>query len=141
MVRCSRVDESRWLLAVNSLIQMTMKKGVLDIQLMNRPGTRRSNAENNPNRCWLNNWIESLFVVDAILLRKSSNNPQSFVTSKRAIRVILMLENPLAGDNVGTRRPWYESPSAIVNKCLVFIHHCGPPIWISKGAAIIGRKR
>jgi hypothetical protein len=36
------IDETRWLLAVDNLIKMSMKKCVFDIELMNRPGFRES---------------------------------------------------------------------------------------------------
>jgi hypothetical protein len=95
MIRCSQIDETRWLLAINCLIQMTMKKCILDIQLMNGLGTRGSNAENNLDRGRFNNWTECLVVVNVVPLRKSTNNPSSFVTSKRAIIMMFMLEYPL----------------------------------------------
>jgi hypothetical protein len=37
MVRGGRIDEARWLLAVDSLLKMAVKKRVLHVQLANRP--------------------------------------------------------------------------------------------------------
>jgi hypothetical protein len=36
------IDETRWLLTVDNLIKISMKKCVFDIELMNRPGFRES---------------------------------------------------------------------------------------------------
>jgi hypothetical protein len=39
MLRPRRVDEARWLLTIDHLIKIAMEKGVLDVELMNRPRT------------------------------------------------------------------------------------------------------
>jgi len=62
-----------------------MKKHILDIQLMNRPCMRGSNAENNSNYGWFNNRTEALIVVNIVLMREPPDNPTSFVASKRTI--------------------------------------------------------
>jgi hypothetical protein len=43
---------------------------------------------------------ESLIVVDTGLLRETANHPARLVTSKRAIGVVLMAEDPLARHDV-----------------------------------------
>jgi hypothetical protein len=40
MVRGSRVDEARWLLAIHGLLQVTVKKHILHVWLVNWPGVR-----------------------------------------------------------------------------------------------------
>jgi hypothetical protein len=37
MVRSSRVDEARWLLAVDSLLKVAIKEGILHVQLAHEP--------------------------------------------------------------------------------------------------------
>jgi len=103
MIRSRRVDEAWRLLTVDGLLKMTMKKGVLHVELVDRPRARGSNAENNPDGGRFNNWTEGLIVVDAVLLRETPDNPASLVPSKRTISIILVLENPLASDDVGAR--------------------------------------
>ena len=62
VVGSRRVDEARRLLNVDRLVQMAVKKGVLHIQLMYRPGTRGDDADRLDNR------TERLVVVDVVLL-------------------------------------------------------------------------
>ena len=68
VVGSRRVDEARRLLNVDRLVQMAVKKGVLHIQLMYRPGTRGGDAEDDPDGGRLDNRTERLVVVDAVLL-------------------------------------------------------------------------
>lgn len=49
MIRMSRIDKPRRLLAINSLIKIVVKEGVLDIELMYRPRTRNNETEDNMN--------------------------------------------------------------------------------------------
>ena len=62
VVGSRQVDEARRLLNVDRLVQMAVKKGVLHIQLMYRPGTRGDDADRLDNR------TERLVVVDVVLL-------------------------------------------------------------------------
>jgi len=68
MIRCSGVDEAGRLLAVDRLVQMTMKKSVLHVQLVYRPSARSGDAEDDPNSGRFDNRTERLVVVDAVLL-------------------------------------------------------------------------
>ena len=97
-----QVDEVGRLLAVDGLVQMAVKKDVLHVQLMYRPGARGGDAEDNPDGGRFDNRAERLVVVDAVPLREATNNPYGFMTSQRAISIILVLEDPLPGDDVGT---------------------------------------
>jgi hypothetical protein len=40
MCRMSRVDETRGLLTIHNLIEMSMEKGIFNVELMNRPRVR-----------------------------------------------------------------------------------------------------
>jgi hypothetical protein len=46
----------------------------------------------------------------------------------------LVLEDPLAGDNVGAGRTWNEVLSVVVQECIVFGFHSLALIWISESA-------
>ena len=118
---------------------MSLQKGILHIELMNRPMTRYSKAKNSANGGRLDHMNESLVIIYAMLLRKSLNHPTSFVTSKRTIRMIFMLENPLSCHDISTRRPRNKTPSTIINQSLKLICHSCSPIRIRKCTAIIGR--
>ena len=68
MVGSRRVDETGRLLAVDCLIQMAVKKGVLHVQLMYRPGARGGDAEDDADGGRFDNRAERLVVVDVVLL-------------------------------------------------------------------------
>jgi hypothetical protein len=104
VVGSRQVNEPGWLLTVNHLVQMTVKKRVLHVQLMDRPGTRDGDAEDDPNGGRFDDRAKSLIVVDTVTLREATNYPSGFMTSQRTVRVELVLEDPLAGDDIGTRR-------------------------------------
>lgn len=44
-----RVDETLSLLIVDCLMEMSVKKCILRVQLVNRPGMRGSDTQDNPN--------------------------------------------------------------------------------------------
>ena len=142
MIRCSGVDEAGRLLAVDRLVQMAVKKSVLHVQPMYRPGARSGNAEDDANGSRFDNRTERLVVVDVVLLRKTTNDPPGFMASERAISTIFVLEDPLAGDDVGTWRSGYETPCAIIHERLVFVGHRRAPIWIGqRSAGVDGQRR
>jgi len=68
VIRIGGVDKARWLLPVDSLLQVTMKKCVLHVELMDRPGVRGGDAEDDTYRRQFDNRTEGLVVVDAMLL-------------------------------------------------------------------------
>jgi len=55
--------------------------------------------------------------------------------------VVLVLENPLAGDDVSAGRSRNKPPGAIVDERLVLLNHRSATIWIGEGAAIGSRER
>ena len=75
---------------------MFVKKGVLHVQLVDRPAPGSGDAEDDADRRWLDDGAERLIVVDAVVLSEAANNPASLVKGKRTIGVEFMLINPLA---------------------------------------------
>jgi hypothetical protein len=65
MIRGGRVDEAGRLLTEDSLVQVAVEKGVLHVQLMDRPGARSGDAEDDSDGGQLDNRAERLVVVDA----------------------------------------------------------------------------
>jgi len=90
------VDEARGLLAVDVLLQVHVKKSILDVMLVNRPGARGGGAKDNIYCCRFDNWAEGFIIVDVVLLGEATDQPTSLVKGKRAIRVEFTLINPLA---------------------------------------------
>jgi hypothetical protein len=72
-----------------------MKKGILDVELVNRPGTQYRDAEDGADHGWLDHGTECLIKVNSMLLREPTDDPASLVTCKAAIRSELVLEDPL----------------------------------------------
>ena len=83
-----------------------MKKSVLHVQLMNRPGAGDCYAEDGADGGRLDDGAERLVVVDAVLLGEAADDSACLVASESAIGVVLVLEDPLARYDVGTRRTW-----------------------------------
>ena len=73
VVRSGWVDEAGRLLTVDRLVQMAVKKGVLHVQLMDRPGARSGDAEDDPDGGRFDNRAEGLVVVDALALGEASD--------------------------------------------------------------------
>jgi hypothetical protein len=76
------VNETGGLLAVDNFVEMTMKKGVFDIKLVDRPGVRESKREDDANGGRFDDRTEGFIEINAGLLRKTTNNPTSFVSGK-----------------------------------------------------------
>lgn len=97
-----------------------MKEHVLDIQLMNRPLTRKTQTEHDIDGGRLHDRAESLIKVNPRALSESLEDPTSLIAIKGAIRIEFVLENPFIGDDIGTRvtrdespgRAWYSSSIA-----------------------------
>lgn len=137
----TRVDESWRLLTVNGLLEVAVKKCVLHVQLVNRPGARRGNAEYRPYGGRFDNRAEGLVVVDALALGETSDNPASLVASEGPIGMELVPEDPLARHDVGAGGARNELPGVVVDESLVLIHHRGTPVGIGQRAAVVRRNR
>jgi hypothetical protein len=141
MVGASKVDEARRLLAVDRLVKVSVKKSVLHVQLVNGPGTGSGDVEDCPDGRRFDHRAESPVVVDAVLLGEAANDLACLVPSKSTVGVVLMLEDPLPGDDVGSRRAWNKPPSTVVEEGLELVSHGGSPIGISEPTAVVRRER
>jgi hypothetical protein len=68
MIKSGGVDEARRLLTIDCLLEMAMKECILDVLLMEGPGMRGSNAQDDTNDGRLDYRVEGLIVVDVVLL-------------------------------------------------------------------------
>jgi len=119
----SRVDEAVRLLAVDRLVQMAVKKGVLHVQLMYLPGARSGDAEDDADGSRFNNRTECLVVVDVVLLRKTTNDPPGFMRAREPSARYLCLKThlpvmTLARGGRGTRRHVPLSMSALYSSAI-----------------------
>jgi hypothetical protein len=118
-----------------------VEERVLDVQLVDRPRTRDGDAEDNSNRCRFDSQAKGLVIVDAMLLGEAADDPVCLVAGEGAIGVVLMFENPLAGDDFGTGRTRYEPLGVVVDQRLELFGHGHPPVGICEAAAVVRRDR
>jgi hypothetical protein len=78
-----------------------VKKGILYVQLVNRPGAGRGDAEYRPYGGRFDDRAEGLVVVDALALGEASDNPASLAASEGPIGMLLVPEDPLPRHDVG----------------------------------------
>ena len=67
---------------------------------MNWPGRRDGDAKDIANSVGLDNWRESLIIIDAVLLRVTTAYPSSLITCKTPIRIKFMAKNPFARNDI-----------------------------------------
>jgi hypothetical protein len=106
-VGVARVDESCGLRAVDRLRESVMKESILDVELVHRPAPREHQSEHGADGGVLHHGTESLIKVHARELGEPPKNPTCLVPVKRTASLKLVLQDPLAGDDVGPWRPWY----------------------------------
>src|SRR5436189_5163073 len=98
MIRTSRIYEPWRLCHVNSLNKITMKKGILDIQLTEGPATRNGKTKNGMNRSGPDNMTESFIKINTSLLMETLCYKPGFVVLNRTIYPMLKLKDPFAPD-------------------------------------------
>jgi hypothetical protein len=120
-----------------------VKKGILYVQLVNRPGAGRGDAEYRPYGGRFDDRAEGLVVVDALALGEASDNPASLAASEGPIGMLLVPEDPLPRHDVGAGGGGggNELPGVIVGEGLVLIHHRGTPVGVGQRAAVVRRNR
>ena len=141
MVRSSRVDEARRLLEIDSLLEVAVKKSILHVQLMNRPGAGDCYAEDGVDGGRLDDGAERLVVVDVVSLGEAVDHPTGFVTSQGAVRVEFMFKNPLPRHDVGAWWSWNKALGAVVDERLVLVRHGSPPVRVSQPTPVVRRDR
>ena len=101
---------------------------------MDGPGARERQEEHRADSSGLHHRTERLSEVNTRPLGKATKNPACLVPLKGAIELKLVLENPLASDDVGLRRSRHEVPSVILQESTVFFFHSRSPIGVSESA-------
>jgi hypothetical protein len=92
-------------------------------------------------RCQLDNRVESLIVVDAGPLGEATKNPASLVPFQCTVGVELVLEDSLAGDDVGANRTRDNIPCAVGDQSSIFFLHGTTPGRVDKGGTGRGGHR
>lgn len=131
MIGAVGVDETSRLMAVDAFRQIAVQECILDVELMNRPASSRRKMQHRANGGWLDHRREGLMEVNPGSLREPADNPSCFASLERTIWVELVLEEPLAGDDIGMCWPWNECPCPIGLQGVEFFLHCRMPRRVS----------
>jgi hypothetical protein len=134
-----RVNEAGGLRAVDSLGECAVEEGVLDIELVHRPTLGDSQSQHSLDGGRLDDGAEGIIVVHPRALSQLPKDPASLVLVKRAIRLELVLEDPLAGDGIGPRRPRNQVPHAVRQHDLILLLHSATLVGVHEHATDIGQ--
>lgn len=115
-----------------------MKKCIANIGLSKILVASDCKGENKAHHGRLNNQTESVSVINAVELSETFGNQVSLVFIDRYTRVFLDLENPLAADDILTRRPRDERPLPIRLKGPELVEHGRTPPIIRECQAMRG---
>ena len=113
VVRKSCVLKASRLSTVNCLRESPMLEGILHVQLINRPAVRECQREHGANSGRLDNRTEGLVKVHAWALGEPTKDPAHLVPLQGSISIELVLEDLLAGDDIGARRARNKIPSLV----------------------------
>jgi hypothetical protein len=121
MLEASRVDEAGGLATVDDLGELVVEKGVLDVKLASLPFKGERDGEDDVDRGRFHNRTERLVKVNALLLREAAKHPTCFVAVERAIRLQLVVKDPLARDDIGFPRRRHEIPSVVAEESTILL--------------------
>jgi hypothetical protein len=140
-LRVCKVNEVSGLRAVDGLKECDVEQDVLDVELVHgsTPGDSQSQHSSNGGRP--NDKVEDLIVVHPGVLSEPMKDPTSLVPIKRVIRLEFVLEDPLAGGDIGPRRPRNQVPRAVRQQSLIFLLHSAIPMGVCEHATDRGRDR
>jgi hypothetical protein len=97
-------EKINWFLSIDSFSKITMQILILHVELMNGPIIGGCNIENNSNSSRLDDRTKGFLIINIMLLNETTNNPVSFVSCNRAIRVLLVAVDPFAHHYIDTCR-------------------------------------
>ena len=134
MVGVGAVEETRGLLAEDLLLEMAVKKGVGDVHLVHGPRTGDRELKDGADRPGLDNRGEDVGEVDAGTLAKATNHPPRLVTVESTVRMELVLEDPLPGDDVGVRGSGNKRPCLVPPQGVELVLHGRKPLRVAESS-------
>jgi hypothetical protein len=93
-LRVSWVNKTGRLAAVDCLEEGVMEEGVLDIQLVHRPTSRKGQSQNGADGGRLHHKAKSIIIVHNEALGETSEDPMCLVPVQSTIYLKLVLEDP-----------------------------------------------
>lgn len=133
------VNKAGGLSAVDCLLKCPMEEGILHIQLVNWPIAGDRQAEDGADCGRLDDGAEDLVEVDAVELGEAAKDPASLVPIQTAVGLELVVEDPLASDDIGTVWAGDQVPCTVgLQRGELFLLG-GPPIGVGQCDTICAR--
>jgi hypothetical protein len=124
------------LLHVDLLGEITVKKCILHVHLMDLPSLGYCNGKGQSNGIHLLYWSESLIIVNTMKLLKAFSDEPGFVSVDLFICCTLGSIDPSSYDKFPPRRKGNQIPSLVLKEGVVLLLHGGFPKGISSSLAI-----
>lgn len=122
--------ETWWLANEDVLVQVPVKKGVLNIKLSNRPTVHYCQGKEKSHRHRLSYEVKCLIVVHAMDLMEPLGDDPCFSSLNLAIIMAFSFENTLYAKNIVGRFRRNEGPSLCEEKGLKFGCHVLVPLQV-----------
>ncbi|WVZ57958.1 hypothetical protein U9M48_008285 [Paspalum notatum var. saurae] len=120
-------------MAIDEQRHSVVKKRILQVQLVHRPGAGESRRENCAHCSRLHHWAESHIIVHARALGEAPENPASLVAIQDTTSSPLMHLDPLANDHIATRRTRHQVPRLVGKKSRILLFHRAVPVRVCQG--------
>ncbi|GMP86718.1 hypothetical protein CsSME_00039393 [Camellia sinensis var. sinensis] len=88
------VEKAKGRTHVDLLSEMTVKKSILNVHLIEKPMLSSSNKNQGTDNSHLGNRGKCLLIINTVLLRETLGNQTSFVALERTIRMSLDFMDP-----------------------------------------------
>jgi hypothetical protein len=126
----------RWWTHVNILMQLTIKKDILHIKLIDGSYPNKSHGKKSANSSHMSNRSKSLIIISTMLLLKTTSNKMSLISLKRTIRASFNLIYPLTSDGMNTWGTWHKIPCASPLKGSNLLSHRVLTFWMKNSITI-----
>lgn len=120
-------------------MQLTIKKGILDIKMRDGPLTDRGHSKESANSSHMSNMRKGLVIVTTMLLLKTTSNQTGLIMLKRTIRLSLNLIDPFTSNRTNMRRKRNKIPHASALKSSNLLSHSKLRLLMKNSITIRGR--
>jgi hypothetical protein len=131
------MHKSLGLLHVDLLREITVKKCILHVHLMNFPSLGCRNGKCQSYGIHLRYWSEGLIIVNTMNPLKAFSDKHGFVSANMSIHCALGPLDPSSSANFPPIRKGNPIPSPVLEEGVVLLLHGRFPVAISSNLAII----